>query len=630
MTDLREKLQNLFGLDDFRPSQREVIEDVLSGKDVLCVMPTGAGKSLCFQLPACVHGGLSVVISPLISLMADQVTQMRDEGISAMLLNSALSQSEQRDALSQLAQGYEGLLYVAPERFNAPGFRNLLPTLNVKLLAIDEAHCISMWGHDFRPEYAQIGEMRELMKSPPTIALTATATEDVRNDIIHLLNLREPSVVVTGFDRSNLIYESVRMQGAEKSRYLVNLLKQEQGSGIIYCSTRKAVDELTSVLSAQVQGRSIFAYHAGMDMAARTANQDRFMQTAGTVAIATNAFGMGINKPDIRFVVHYNIPGTLEAYYQEAGRAGRDGLTSRCTILFSFQDRRTQEFFISKIGEGNDNADPALIADLKDRAMHKLDLMFRFAQTHRCRRQMILDYFGDEAEVVGCQCDVCRNGDPIHASILEVPEETVTLVRQILSAVARLKGKFGIGVLAEVLTGTRNEKTQRWGFDQLTVFGLLARFPVKRLIAMTHRLIEVGLIRQKEIESNIRTIELTPLGIAVMKGAQQPPGVLTDLAGAPAASGRRTRTARSTAEVDHPLDPEAQSRFDLLRQVRFELAKEKQLPPYVVCHDRTLKLIARLAPQKLAELEEIKGMGPIKVEMYGQRLLEAIQSPTST
>lgn len=358
------------------------------------------------------------------------------------------------------------------------------------------------------------------------------------------------------------------------------------------------------------------------------------MQTANAIAVATNAFGMGINKPDIRFVIHYNMPGTLEAYYQEAGRAGRDGQLSRCTILFNFQDRKTQEFFISKIGEGNDAADPALIDELKKRATHKLELIFKFAQAHRCRRQMILDYFGDESEVVGCQCDVCRRGDVNLETVEQMPEELVTLVRQVLSAVARLKGKFGIGVVAEVLAGSRNEKIERWGLDQLSVFGLLSRFPIKRLIVMIHRLIEAGLIRQKETDTpNIRVVDLTAAGVDVMKGAHQPPSVLQDLVRLDASTGRtrRATTSRGEAKIeetpeDSQLDPDAQIRFSRLREVRLELAREKQLPSYCICHDRTLRLIAKHSPGSLESLEQIKGMGPIKVRMYGEKFLEALRT----
>src|SRR4051794_6478765 len=399
MPDLREQLQNLFGLDEFRPAQRGVIEDVLAGKDVLCVMPTGAGKSLCYQLPTSVQGGLTVVVSPLISLMADQVQQLRDEGLPAMLINSSQTPAEQREAIAALHQGFEGLLYVAPERFASGAFISTIEQLKPKLFAIDEAHCISQWGHDFRPDYSQLGEVRKKLGSPPTIALTATATDDVRADIIHRLALREPSIVVTGFDRPNLAYESIRApKVSDKDRALIDLLRTELGSGIVYCSTRRAVDEITAMLSEHLKDRSVFAYHAGMDQAARASNQERFMNTPRAVAVATNAFGMGINKPDIRFVVHYNIPGTLEAYYQEAGRAGRDGQVSRCIVLFSYQDKHTQEFFIGKIGQDRE-MDPAIVQELQERARAKLELVIKYAQTHRCRRQMILDYFGDESEV---------------------------------------------------------------------------------------------------------------------------------------------------------------------------------------------------------------------------------------
>ena len=466
MPDLREHLQNLFGLDEFRPSQREVIEDVLRGKDVLCVMPTGAGKSLCYQLPAAVSGGLTIVVSPLISLMEDQVQQLRDEGIPATVINSSLSPGMRREAMAQVREGFNGLLYVAPERFFAADFAALLETLRPKLFAVDEAHCVSQWGHDFRPEYLLLGEVRRKLGSPPCVALTATATEDVRSDIVHQLGLSEPTVVVTGFDRPNLRYQCRYIAKArEKDAELVRVLSQEPGSSIVYCATRKAVDEVTGLLGHNLKDRPVFGYHAGMEQSARTANQEAFMSTPRAVAVATNAFGMGINKPDIRLVVHYQIPGTVEAYYQEAGRAGRDGLQSRCLLLYSFQDRKIQEFLIDKTGEDNLAADPAVIAELKRHAHEKLELVVRYAQTHRCRRQMILDYFGDPAPVENCHCDVCRRGEETGADAGEapvIPDEVVLLVKQLLSAIARLRGKFGVGVVAEVLAGSENEKTQRW------------------------------------------------------------------------------------------------------------------------------------------------------------------------
>ena len=640
MPDLRERLQELFGLDDFRPAQRGVIEEVLRGRDVLCVMPTGAGKSLCYQLPAAVQGGLTLVVSPLISLMEDQVQQLRDEGIRAAFLNSALSPSIRRQTIRELEEGFEGLLYVAPERFNSPDFQEVMSRVRPKLLAVDEAHCISQWGHDFRPEYARLGDVRRSLGSPPCIALTATATEDVRNDIIHQLDLNEPAITITGFDRPNLSYQSRRLaKRREKDEELIGLIEAEPGGTIIYCATRAAVDEVTVLLAESLRGRPVFAYHAGMELAARTANQERFMNTAGAVAVATNAFGMGINKPDIRLVVHYNIPGTLEAYYQEAGRAGRDGLPARCVILFNYQDRYTQEFFINKIGEDNPHADPRAIQKMKDRASEKLDLVIRYAQTHRCRRRMILDYFGDETDVIDCRCDVCQpDGEraPAEGAMPVVADEVVTLVRQLLSGIARLRGKFGVGVVAEVLAGSDSDRSQRWGFAQLSVFGLLRAHSIKRIVAMLHRLMEAGLARQRD-PNGVKfrpVIELTAAGVAVMKGEQPPPANLADLAP------RRVVTSTSFQRESVPsagrrengdalaagLSPESQRRFERLRAVRLQLARERQLPAYCICHDTTLKIIAHVAPTNADALEQVKGMGPHKVRLYGAAFLDALSS----
>ena len=637
MPDLREHLQNLFGLDDFRPAQREVIEDVLRGRDVLCVMPTGAGKSLCYQLPAAVQGGLTLVVSPLISLMEDQVQQLRDEGIAAVFLNSALSPAMRRQTMGELERGFEGLLYVAPERFGSPDFQELLTSVRPKLLAVDEAHCISQWGHDFRPEYSRLGEVRRSLGSPPCIALTATATEDVRNDIIHQLALHDPSITITGFDRPNLSYQSRRpVKKQEKDAQLIELVRAEPGSAIVYCATRSNVDEVARLLAESLARRPVFAYHAGMDPAARTSSQERFMNAQGAVAVATNAFGMGINKPDVRLVVHYNVPGTLEAYYQEAGRAGRDGRPSRCVVLFSYQDRYTQEFFIDKMGQENPGADPRLIDSRKAHAREKLDLMIRYAQTHRCRREMILDYFGDESEVADCRCDACRPsldiGD-IGAGPV-VSDELVTLIRQLLSAIARLRGKFGVGVVAEVLGGTENEKSQRWGFEQLSVFGLLRAHSTKRIVAMLHRLMDAGLARQRDPDGvKFRpVIELTAAGVSVMKGEQLPPASLADLMPRPLSAGaggerRRAVAARhDNGAIDANLSPDAQRRFERLRAVRAQLARDRDLPAYCICHDKTLKLIAYLAPNDCDALEQVRGMGPHKVKLYGNALLDALKS----
>lgn len=402
-------LQSVFGLQQFRPQQREIIEDVLAGHDVVCVMPTGAGKSLCFQLPAVILRGLIIVVSPLISLMADQVAHLRKLRIPAMLLNSSQSGDEQRKALAALHNGYRGMLYIAPERFAAPSFQNLLPKLHPNLFVVDEAHCVSFWGHDFRPEYMNLADVRRALGSPVTMSLTATATPQVRRDIVEMLGLRSPKMHVTGFDRPNLAYACRRLESEhEKDDALLRLLATRKGEGgIVYCSTRKAVEQLSALLEEVFPKRTICAYHAGMETAVRKHSQEHFMADPNSIAVATNAFGMGINKPNIRYVVHYNLPGSVEAYYQEAGRAGRDGAPAACVLFFGTRDLKTQEFFIDKIGDNNPALKPREIERLQDHSRRKLDAMWSYANKNRCRRRQILDYFGETTQIANCQCDQC-------------------------------------------------------------------------------------------------------------------------------------------------------------------------------------------------------------------------------
>ena len=630
MADPAHILRSRFGLDEFRPGQKEVIDDVLAGRDVLCVMPTGAGKSLCYQLPGVAGGGLAIVVSPLISLMADQVRQLHDRGIEAILLNSAQSGADQATVISRLRRGFRGLLYVAPERFFAPTFQPLLADLRPALFAVDEAHCVSHWGHDFRPEYGQLGPVRRQLGNPPTIALTATATDDVRADIIRQLHLREPAVYITGFDRPNLSYECARVtQGARKQAALLEFLGRETGSGIVYCATRNAVDELTDLVSGRLSDRPVFAYHAGMDAAARSASQARFMATPRAICVATTAFGMGVNKPDIRFVVHYNFPGTIEQYYQEAGRAGRDGRPARCLVLFSFQDRRTQEYFIQRIGEENDGLSVERIAELQQVATDKLELMVRFLSTHRCRRQMILDYFGDESTIEGCACDVCARRNDVGGGDVIVDDRTTLVVRKILSGVARLNGGFGVSMVADVLVGRDNEKIARRGLDRLSVYGLLREYKPAAVVEMVRRCIEAGLAEQIDPDRNFRPIvRLTPTGVRVMKAEAPPPEVLCDLLprSRGAAMGRAiARSGPRAAPLPEPeLDQDAEARFQRLRAARARIAREKQVPAYVICRDQTLKLIAARAPASLALLEQVRGMGPMKIKLYGQAFLDAV------
>ena len=402
-------LTGSFRLERFRPQQREVIADILAGHDVVCVMPTGAGKSLCYQLPAVALGGLTIVVSPLIALMADQTNQLAALAIPSLLLNSSQDAARQRETLQKVRDGFEGILYVAPERFAAPSFAALLPQLKPGLFVVDEAHCVSFWGHDFRPDYMRLAEIREALGSPVTAALTATATPQVRTDIATHLKLRSPKMHVTGFDRPNLRYAArfFRNDG-EKDGALLRGLAASPGTGIVYCATRKTVEEITAYLQQEMPNRIVCGYHAGMSQSDRKRSQDRFMQGKGAVIVATNAFGMGINKPDIRFVLHYNLPGSVEAYYQEAGRAGRDGLKADCVLYHSPRDFGIQQFFIEKIGDNNEQLDSASIARLQASASRKLDAMMLYASSKYCRRWNILNYFGQHARIDGCGCDVCR------------------------------------------------------------------------------------------------------------------------------------------------------------------------------------------------------------------------------
>lgn len=580
MDVLTQLLKEKFGYESFRPGQLELIQKVLRNENVLGIMPTGGGKSICYQLPALLLDGLTLVVSPLISLMKDQVDALNEMGIAATFVNSSLSQAEVSIRLKDAAFGKYKLVYVAPERFEMFSFKQLLQQEKISLIAVDEAHCISQWGHDFRPSYLQLAqEIKALPQRPAVIALTATATPQVAKDIESSLEIPANNKVQTGFARENLAFQVVK---DAKDSYLLEYLRvNDQQAGIIYASTRKEVERLYHLLKSKKI--EVGYYHGGLTEAQRSAAQEAFLFDEIKVMVATNAFGMGINKSNVRFVIHAQTPGNIESYYQEAGRAGRDGLPSEAILMYAPQDLQVQQFFI-------DNSEMEI--DYKQKEYLKLREMSQYAHTEMCLQRYILRYFGED----GPDCGRCSN------CLDEREVEEITLdAQKVLSCVKRMGERFGKALISKVLTGSKDQKISQWHFEKLSTYGLMKDWSQKDVSQLIDFLTAAGYLTPTE--GQFPLLKISNSGKKVLLGQQK---------------------VMRRAQVVKKLAPDNEL-FEKLRQLRLELASKQNLPPYVIFSDKTLYELAEIQPQTTLEMLQIKGVGENKLKKYGAAFLELLQ-----
>ena len=606
--DIHAILKSVYGYSAFREGQEDVIGAILDGRDVLGVMPTGAGKSLCYQIPALAMEGCAIVISPLISLMKDQVNALTQAGVPAAFLNSSLSERQTAAALSNARGGKYKIIYVAPERLLTGRFLSLAAEMNLSMIAVDEAHCISQWGQDFRPAYLDIPEfIRRLPARPRLCAFTATATERVRADIRRLIGLREPLELVTGFDRPNLYYRVLRP--ANKREALTELLNGYRGmSGIIYCATRKQVEEICDSLKRD--GFRAARYHAGLSDDERRRNQDAFAMDDSGVMVATNAFGMGIDKSDVRFVIHYNMPKDIESYYQEAGRAGRDGERADCVLLYSAQDMITQSFFIDHMGEES-NLSPEDAAKLREQARARLIAMQGYCRTDGCLRAYILRYFGEKT---AGKCDRCGNCARPAAQIDVTP-----VALNIVKCVSECGQRFGASVVAAVLAGSREERLLQYRLDRLNSYGALSQYERASISQLIDRMVEKGFL--KRVGDEYPILKLGANARALVDGSMRMKDYsLPAVKGETAKKRRAVRATKREAEVT----TESEALFQALRKLRTKIAEEKHVPPYVVLTDAALRDMSAKRPHSREDMLLVSGVGEAKMKAYGERFLQEI------